>query len=30
MSTVVSQGTARRAALADGEFAAGKTGTTEN
>jgi penicillin-binding protein 1A len=30
MQTVVAQGTARRAALADGSFAAGKTGTTEN
>jgi penicillin-binding protein 1A len=30
MGTVVTQGTARRAALADGQFAAGKTGTTEN
>jgi penicillin-binding protein 1A len=30
MASVVSQGTARRAALADGQFAAGKTGTTEN
>lgn len=30
MSTVVSQGTGRRAALDDGTFAAGKTGTTEN
>src|SRR3954464_2545886 len=30
MQTVVSRGTAKRAALADGTFAAGKTGTTEN
>ena len=30
MSTVVSQGTGVRAALGDGVFAAGKTGTTEN
>jgi penicillin-binding protein 1A len=30
MTTVVSQGTGRRAALGPGEFAAGKTGTTEN
>jgi penicillin-binding protein 1A len=30
MSTVVSQGTGRRAALGPGQFAAGKTGTTEN
>jgi penicillin-binding protein 1A len=30
MTTVISQGTGRRAALAPGEFAAGKTGTTEN
>ncbi|MGZ4269356.1 MAG: transglycosylase domain-containing protein [Solirubrobacteraceae bacterium] len=30
MSTVVSQGTGVRAALGDGQFAAGKTGTTEN
>jgi penicillin-binding protein 1A len=30
MSTVVSQGTGKRAALGEGQFAAGKTGTTEN
>src|SRR3954465_7016678 len=30
MQTVVSRGTGKRAALADGTFAAGKTGTTEN
>jgi penicillin-binding protein 1A len=30
MTTVVSQGTGRRAALGPGKFAAGKTGTTEN
>jgi penicillin-binding protein 1A len=30
MTTVVSQGTGRRAALGPGQFAAGKTGTTEN
>jgi penicillin-binding protein 1A len=30
MTTVISQGTGRRAALGPGEFAAGKTGTTEN
>jgi penicillin-binding protein 1A len=30
MSTVVQRGTGKRAALADGTFAAGKTGTTEN
>jgi penicillin-binding protein 1A len=30
MTTVVSQGTGRRAALGPGTFAAGKTGTTEN
>ena len=30
MSTVVSQGTGVRAALGNGVFAAGKTGTTEN
>jgi penicillin-binding protein 1A len=30
MSTVVSQGTGKRAALGDGQFAAGKTGTTED
>jgi penicillin-binding protein 1A len=30
MTTVVSRGTGRRAALGPGEFAAGKTGTTEN
>jgi penicillin-binding protein 1A len=30
MTTVISQGTGRRAALGPGKFAAGKTGTTEN
>src|ERR687887_54137 len=30
MTTVVSQGTGRRAALGPGQFVAGKTGTTEN
>jgi penicillin-binding protein 1A len=30
MTTVISQGTGRRAALGPGQFAAGKTGTTEN
>jgi membrane peptidoglycan carboxypeptidase len=30
MQTVVTRGTGKRAALADGTFAAGKTGTTEN
>jgi penicillin-binding protein 1A len=30
MTTVVTRGTGRRAALGPGEFAAGKTGTTEN
>ncbi len=30
MATVVSKGTGRRAALGPGQFAAGKTGTTEN
>ena len=30
MATVVQRGTGKRAALADGTFAAGKTGTTEN
>jgi penicillin-binding protein 1A len=30
MSTVVTRGTGKRAALATGTFAAGKTGTTEN
>jgi penicillin-binding protein 1A len=30
MQTVVQRGTGKRAALADGTFAAGKTGTTEN
>jgi penicillin-binding protein 1A len=30
MTTVVSQGTGKRAALGPGQFAAGKTGTTEN
>jgi penicillin-binding protein 1A len=30
MATVVSQGTGKRAALGPGQFAAGKTGTTEN
>jgi penicillin-binding protein 1A len=30
MTTVISQGTGRRAALGQGKFAAGKTGTTEN
>ena len=30
MTTVVTQGTGRRAALGPGKFAAGKTGTTEN
>src|SRR4051795_9166456 len=30
MQTVVSRGTGKRAALADGTFVAGKTGTTEN
>jgi penicillin-binding protein 1A len=30
MATVISQGTGRRAALGPGQFAAGKTGTTEN
>jgi penicillin-binding protein 1A len=30
MTTVISQGTGRRAALGAGQFAAGKTGTTEN
>jgi penicillin-binding protein 1A len=30
MSTVITRGTGKRAALADGTFAAGKTGTTEN
>ncbi|HEX7217555.1 MAG TPA: transglycosylase domain-containing protein, partial [Methylomirabilota bacterium] len=30
MTTVVSKGTGRRAALGPGQFAAGKTGTTEN
>jgi penicillin-binding protein 1A len=30
MQTVVSRGTGKRAALPDGRFAAGKTGTTEN
>src|SRR4051812_32249724 len=30
MQTVVQKGTGKRAALADGTFAAGKTGTTEN
>jgi penicillin-binding protein 1A len=30
MTTVVSQGTGRRASLGPGQFAAGKTGTTEN
>ena len=29
-ATVISQGTGRRAALGPGQFAAGKTGTTEN
>jgi penicillin-binding protein 1A len=30
MTTVITQGTGRRAALGPGQFAAGKTGTTEN
>ena len=30
MQTVITRGTGKRAGLADGTFAAGKTGTTEN
>ena len=30
MQTVITRGTGKRAGLADGSFAAGKTGTTEN